>query len=331
MSDRAIVSGASAAYQAARSGAMVVERTDRAQLRAHGRDPARMIQGLITNDIESADATRAVYAAMLTPKGRMVADMRLLRNADGSVLIDLDRAALAGMLEHVKKYVPPMFARFEAHEPPHAVIGVYGPGAAAVVRSSMSLDVAADAEELTVARSNDVFSIATREAGVPGFDLFLPRERTSSALEELVGAGALAGDEETLELLRIEAGRPRWGAELDPGRIPLEANLRDRAISTSKGCYTGQEVIIRILHRGHVNWHLRGVLLGAAAPPAAGAELATPEGRVVARVTSAARSPTLGQTIALAYVRREIEAGTQLRLPDGALATVVELPFTEGS
>ena len=317
-----------AAYDAARASAIVVLRDDRTQLRAHGRDPVRMIQGLITNDIEGADATRAVYAAMLSPKGRMVADMRIVRHDDGSILLDLDRAALDALMTHVKKYVPPMFARFEPHEPELAVIGVYGPSAALVTRAALSLPISAEMEEYDVARGDGAFAIASREAGVSGVDVFLPADRARAALEALADAGAVRGDADTLELLRIEAGRPRWGTELDENRIPLEANLLDRAISTSKGCYTGQEVIIRILHRGHVNWHLRGLLLGDAAIPAPGTELThAPGDKVVARVTSAARSPMLGQAIALAYVRREVEPGTRLRLPDGSQATMADLPF----
>lgn len=328
MSDAAVMQGP-LAYDAARAGAIVVARDDRVQLRAHGRDPARMVQGLITNDLDSADATRALYAAMLTPKGRMVADMRIVRNDDGSLLLDLDRHALDALLAHVKKYVPPMFARFEMLEPARALVGVYGPRAAAIVRSVTPLDVKDYAAEYAVARTDDALAIATREAGVPGFDLLVPAERAAALRTALLDAGAVAADTETVELLRIEAGRPRWGAELDENRIPLEANLRERAISTSKGCYTGQEVIIRILHRGHVNWQLRGLLLGQAAPPPAGTELSAQDagGKTVARVTSSVRSPLLGETIALAYVRREVEPGSALRLSDGAPATVVELPF----
>lgn len=331
-----------AAYDAARRRAIVVTRDDRAQLRAHGRDPVRMLQGLITNDLEKAPAERAVYAAMLTPKGRMVADMRLVRQADGSVLLDLDRAAVDDVLAHTKKYVPPMFARFEQVDPPLRVLGVYGPEAFDIVRAATSIELAGDGDptrvddDIVFRGRDDQFAITSRQAGVPGVDVFVPAETTSALHDALVDAGAAPADAATFELLRIEAGWPRWGAELDPDRIPLEAGLLERAISTTKGCYTGQEVIVRILHRGHVNWQLRGLLFGEADPPPAGAELvAETGGKTVARVTSAARSPALGQTVALAYVRREIETGATLHTGDnaaprpigGTTATVVDLPF----
>ena len=315
-------------YAAARASAIVLERTDRVQLRAHGRDPVKMIQGLISNDIENAAPDRAVYASMLTPKGRMIADLRVLRQPDGSLLLDLDGAALEGTRAHLKKFVPPLFAKFETPVPALRVLGVYGPQAHALVRAAAQLDVPDDAPEDLVLRGTELFGLTTREAGVTGIDLFVDGARADALHDAIVAAGATPSSLTTLDLLRIEAGRPRWGAELDAERIPLEAGLLERAISTGKGCYTGQEVIIRILHRGHVNWHLRGLLLGDAPAPPAGTELAAETGgKAIARVTSTAQSPALAQTIALAYVRREVQPGSEIRLPDGAPARVVELPF----
>ncbi|HUF13211.1 MAG TPA: glycine cleavage T C-terminal barrel domain-containing protein [Longimicrobiales bacterium] len=321
-----------AEYTVARSGAALVERDDRVQLRAHGRDPVRMIQGLITNDLEGATIGRAVYASLLTPKGRMIADLRAIRQPDGSVLLDLDAGALEGTLAHLKKMVPPLFARFETPAPPLRVLGVYGPAAASVLRDALDVQVDDDEPEdravRGVAHGADFLLVATREAGVSGFDVFVAAEDAAAVGAALRDAGARPASAATLDVLRIEAGRPRWGAELDADRIPLEAGLLERGISTTKGCYTGQEVIVRILHRGHVNWQLRGLLLGAAPAPARGTELALDEGgKTVARITSATASPALGQTVALAYVRREIEPGTALRMQDGTAARVVALPF----
>lgn len=321
-----------AEYTAARTGAIVIERDDRVQLRAHGRDPVRMIQGLITNDLAGAPDDRAVYASLLTPKGRMIADLRALRQPDGSVLLDLDAGALEGTRAHLKKMVPPLFARFDEPAPRLVTIGVYGPDAAPVLRAALGIDVAADAAEDRVLRAEldgtPALVMATRYGGVEGFDLFVEAGRAPALRAALIGAGAKPAGATTLEVLRIEAGRPRWGAELSEERIPLEAGLLERAISTTKGCYTGQEVIIRILHRGHVNWMLRGLLLGDAPAPAPGTELAVETGgKPVARVTSASASPALGQMVALAYARREVQPGAVLRLPTGAEARVVELPF----
>ncbi|HET9984071.1 MAG TPA: glycine cleavage T C-terminal barrel domain-containing protein [Longimicrobiales bacterium] len=319
-------------YEAARTGAVVADRAERVFLRAYGRDPVRMLQGLITNDLAGAPEGRGVYAAFLTPKGRMIADAWLFRVAGGEALLELDAAAAPGLREHLKRSVPPLFARFE--EAPLAALGVYGPRAAEVVRAVLGAVPPGDAAEgESVAGTwggaewRIVRSLETGEPG--GYELIGAAESAPGVREALVAAGARPAGPGTLEVLRIEAGRPRWGAELDETVLPLEAGLKERAISTTKGCYTGQEVVIRILHRGHVNRHLRGVLLGDAPAPARGAPLVRPaDGKVVGTVTAACASPRLGQTIALAYVRREVEPGGAVRVGvDGDEGRVVEPPF----
>ena len=169
----------------------------------------------------------------------------------------------------------------------------------------------------------------TDYAGPGGWDLILDDVNATRVLERLAAAGVRQAGRETLVVLSIEAASPRWGAELTEEVIPLEAGLRARAISETKGCYTGQEVIIRILHRGHVNRLLRGILLGDNAPPAAGTELVRPgETKAVARITSSCASPRYGETIGLGYVRREIEPPAELLLAGSDnRVRVVALPF----
>ncbi|MEO5509142.1 MAG: glycine cleavage T C-terminal barrel domain-containing protein [Longimicrobiales bacterium] len=313
--------------------ASVLRRTDRALLRVYGRDPVRIVQGIITNDIANAPADRAVYAALLTPKGRMVADVRVVRRG-ADLLLDVPASALDALLALFKRTVPPLFARFEDVTANHAMIGVYGPDALrAVVAVLGSLPVLAGTDGFAAVEHDGgtVEVLTTNDTGSGDVDLIVPVEISSSIEDALHAAGATHIDASTLDVLRIEAGTPRWGAELDETTIPLEAGLQSRAISTGKGCYTGQEVIIRILHRGHVNWQLRGFLLGDAPAPSAGATLTrSGETKTVARITSAAVSPRYAQTIALGYARREIEPGTVLQLADGGTATVIHLPFGEG-
>lgn len=298
-------------YEVLGSGAGVLARDDRAVLRVGGRDPVRMLHGLITNDLAGAAEGDVVYAAFLTPKGRMVADARVVRRG-GEALVETAAAAEAALRAHLRKYVPPLFARVE-EQSGLAVLGVYGPRAGDVLAAV--LDALGDA-------------VALPALDVPaGTDLVVHAAALDTVREGLLAAGALPVSREALEVRRIEAGLPRWGAELDETVIPLEAGLKERAISTTKGCYTGQEVIVRILHRGHVNRHLRGLLLGDVAPPAPGTSLTLPgSDRSVGAVTSACASPALGETIALAYVRREVEAGARVRAGEGE-GLLVELPF----
>lgn len=327
-----------AEYRAARESAAVADRADRARFRLWGKDPAKMVHGLITNDLLKAEPGQGVYAAMLTPKGRMLADLRVFRRADGEVLVDVAREALEGVREHFRKMVPPMFARWAEATDDVAQVGVYGPRAREVLTAVLGTEVPALAEDAFAEpdfRGATLLVAATREAGLEeGFDVFVPAAQAGELWTALRDAGARPAGFGALETLRIEAGRPRYGIDLTEETIPTEAyesaGLMERAISFNKGCYTGQEVIVRIAHRGHVNRHLRGLRLGEASAPAPRTPLVHPEtGKEVGWATSAAFSPLLGETIALGYVRREVEPGAQVRVgsAEGASAAVTDLPF----
>lgn len=317
-------------YAAATASAALADRPDRAFLRMYGRDPLKMIQGLVSNDVAGAPEGRAVYATLLTPKGRMVTDMRVFRRAD-DLLLDVPAGALDGTTATLKKYVPPLFARFEVLED-MAMVGLYGPAAHDTVTDLFDDVPPADAPNhaWTATTYEDAPTIIVRSgylAPLPGYEVI----SSSAALRALRASPSIRSlRPRELDALRIEAGTPQWGSELDETTIPLEANLREAAISETKGCYTGQEVIIRILHRGHVNRHLRGLRLGAVEPPAPGTPLfRADDGKNVGALTSATASPRLGETIALGYVRREIEPPGTVRLgaTDGPDVTVVALPF----
>ncbi|HEX8691923.1 MAG TPA: glycine cleavage T C-terminal barrel domain-containing protein [Longimicrobium sp.] len=329
-------------YRAVREAAGVAERSDRARIRLWGKDPVRMIQGLVTNDLANSPPGQGVYAAMLTPKGRTIAELRAFRRELASgveVLLDLPREALEGVREHFRKFIPPMFARWADVSDALPAVGVHGPRARAIVSAVLGVEPPGEEDAHVEAELGGapVLVAATRYVGgEEGFDLFVPAEAAAGAWTALVEAGARPVGLGAVETLRIEAGRPRYGADLTEEVIPTEAfeesGLLGRAISFTKGCYTGQEVIVRIAHRGHVNKHLRGLLLGDAPAPAPGAKLFNPEnGREVGWVTSAAVSPLLGQTVALGYVRREVPPGAAVRVgsAEGAEAVVARLPFAK--
>jgi tRNA-modifying protein YgfZ len=311
-------------YEAARTAAVVIERDDRAFLRVHGRDPVKMVQGLITNDLVKAPVDHAVYAGLLTPKGKLVGEVRALRRGE-EVLIETAATAQEPVVAHFKKFIPPLFARFETTDR-YSPLGVYGPTSRQLVAELLGIEPPSGEDD--IAEQNGLIAIRTNYVGEDGWDLIVEGD-PSSVRDRLIQLGAQPAGQATLDVLRIEAGSPRWDAELDENVIPLEAGLRSRMISETKGCYTGQEVIIRILHRGHVNRHLRGLLLGDAPSPAPGTELLLPgDQRAMGRITSVCASPRFAQTIGLGYVRREVTLPGQLVLPGGAPVTVVELPFT---
>ncbi len=324
-----------AEYQAARTVCIVVIRSDRAFVRVSGRDPVRMVNGLLTNDVAGLAAGQANRSALLTPRGRMLAEIRTIRRAN-DLLLETDAAARANVLDTIRKYVPPLFARGEDASAAISVIGVYGPAAGSTVASALDARAVASPQATAPAGAGDtiaerdISAIDTDYAGVPGIDLIVPAQDADPMVRALVECGATTAGAATLEILRIEAGQPRWGADLDETVIPLEAGLKDALISTTKGCYTGQEVIIRILHRGHVNRHLRGMVLANGPVPERGTKLfRESDARAMGEVTSAGASPRMRAVIALGYVRREIEPGALMRVgePGGPQARIVTLPF----
>jgi tRNA-modifying protein YgfZ len=333
-------------YTAVRSAVGIVDRSDQAQIRLWGRDPVRMVQGLITNDLAGAPPGRGVYAAMLSAKGRTLAELRAFRRetAGPEVLLDLPREALAGTTEHLKKFVPPLFARWADVSEEMGCIGVYGPHARELLRrlgAGLDEPIAEDAFAEVVIEGAPLLLVGTRYAGLEeGYDLLAAAAAMPALWDALLARGAELGAHavglDTLQTLRVEAGRPRYGWELTEEVIPTEAlestGLMERAISFSKGCYTGQEVIVRIAHRGHVNRHLRGLLLGELTPPPPRTPLHHREsGKQVGWTASATRSPLLAEVIALGYVRREIAPGDAVRLgaPDGPEVRVTVLPFSQ--
>jgi folate-binding protein YgfZ len=327
---------AGAGYVEAGESAAWIERADRALVRMHGRDPLRMIQGLVTNDVAGAPPGRAVYAALLTPKGKMLADLRVFRRP-GEVLLECAAGARGNVTDTLRKFVPPLFARFEPVED-RGVLGLYGPTARAVLARALGVQPASDTLEHATFEGTldggEAVVARTLYAGVDGWDIIASVDTIAALRTWLEERDIARLDADALDVLRIEAGRPRWGAELTEEVIPLEAGLRAHMISETKGCYTGQEVIVRILHRGHVNWHLRGMVLGDTAPPAPGTPLLHAEdGRKVGRITSACASPARGQTIGLGYARRELMLPASLRIGQvsGPEAIVVELPFVPTS
>ncbi len=324
----------STGYGALRSGAGLVDRSSAARILVTGSDRRSYLQGLLTNDIEALTPGTGCYAALLTAQGRMISDMRVLEMGD-AVLLDVP-AELAGRIAaHLDRFVFSEDVQVKDVTDARAEIGIYGPAAAGIV--TRVLTPAREVEEMPLFASTDgsfdgsvLTIVRSDEAGVAGYDVIVDRINARAITDALGAAGAVAVDASSAETARIEAGRPRFGVDMDADTIPLEAGIEDRAISRTKGCYVGQEVIVRVLDRGHgrVARRLVGLSFGALdVPPAPGAKVLA-GGREIGRVTSAAHSPTLGHAIALAYAHRDFTTpGTAVTLESGVAATVSALPF----
>ena len=303
-----------------RQSAGLVDTPGRGALRVTGPERASYLHGMLTNDVEGLSVGRWTYATACTAKGAMVADCRVLARAD-ELWLDTEPAYGERLLGHLSRFLVSEDAELHAAPGERGVLVLVGPAAARV----------ATAAGLPVPDGNAVaegpggtWVLQHGLYGVPAVEVFVPGSEKEALRQRLSSAGVPELPLSALEALRVEAGLPRMGTDMDEATIPLEANLQ-RGLHYQKGCYLGQEVIARATFRGQVNKRLSGLRFGGALP-APGAELRKGE-KAVGRVTSAVHSPRLG-AIGLGYVHRLfLEPGTELELPDGSRATVGPLPF----
>ena len=334
-------------YRAARAHGAIVNRSDRALIGLEGPDRVSFLHSLLSNDIEHLAPGTGCYATYLTQQGRMIADMRVL-NAGHDILLDVPRATQSTLLARFDRSLFSEDVRLANRSNVWTSFGVHGPGAASLLSGALAAGAktahdSAPAEPMAAWREyqnreyvlNGTRMIVIRddELGVPGYDLWLDAAHASSFRASLLTSGAPEMNDETIETLRVEAGRPRWGVDMNEDTIPLEAGIEHRAISFDKGCYVGQEVIVRILHRGHGRVARRLVGLTASADSnLARGDVIQSDSRDVGHVTSAALSPDIGR-IALGYVQRDFVApGTRVSIVHGSHtspAVVAELPFVK--
>lgn len=311
-------------YRAATEGCGVVGRGDRRLLRIHGRAPRRMLHGILTNRIPeppAGGAGEAVYGAILTPKGRMVADLTTLWLGAGEgegLGLDVATGGHAAAMGHFNRFLPPRFARVDDLSDETGLLTLLGPGAERAAADAFGAAPAEGYALLDGGPAKGGLLVVRGVEQAPSWDVWAPAARLAECWRRTEDAGAAPVGWAVWDTLRIEAGLPAFGVDMNETTIPVEAGLLDRAFDHDKGCYTGQEVIVRIRHRGRVNWHLRALRFGDAAP-AAGAQLFEAGGtKVRGRVTSVAQSPRFGQAIGLGYVRREVEPPATLRLGSGS-------------
>ncbi len=306
-------------YDVVTQEAGLIDRSERGKLALSGREAAEFLQGQVTNDVEALAPGQGCYAALLTPKGKMLADLRILRT-DEELLLDTERASLQGLFNTLRRAMIGFQAELHKRTLERGLLTLAGPRSAELI----------GAPDIRAAPEHD--HRRTELSGIParairtelGIDLLVDSARTEELRAALIEAGAIPVAEDAIECVRIELGRPRFGLDLDETVIPQEAGLNERAVSFTKGCYVGQETVARLHYRGKPNRHLRGLRLTT--PEPTGAPLRQ-GGREVGRLGSVAVSPRLGP-IGLALVRREVELGATVSLGEaGTEAEVVALPF----
>jgi folate-binding protein YgfZ len=297
-------------YQSVREGGagLIDLSASRSRIRVTGSEAVRFLNGLITNDMNAVVEDRWLPAVFPNVQGRLIGAVRIVGEKEGGFLIDTENASHEAVLKTISRFTLAGDFRVADVTSEVALLTVQGRG------SSQLID--------------DLPVIPATHTGEAGFDLLIDADKSAAITQKLIDAGAQSVSPETFEILRIEAGTARHGVDMDETNVVLEANLDD-AISYTKGCYLGQEIIVRIKHRGHVAKKLTGMKFDN--PVEVGATVVSTEGKEVGRLTSVTYSPKLNSTIALGYVRYEyLPAGTTVKAGD-ITGTVTDLPFIRGS
>jgi folate-binding protein YgfZ len=306
-----------AQYRQLREECGLLDRSERGKLLVGGPEAAEYLQGQLTNDVEALEPGDGQYAALLDRKGHMQADMRVLRPNPNEVWLDTEPEALAAAGRHLQMYSVGRDVKVADVSAERAILSLIGPRSVEIAGTAA---LPANACEETA-----VAGVKCLVAGTSvGIDLIVAVDQAERLRGTLLEAGAVAVAAEAVEILRIEAGTPRFGAEMGAETMPAEAGIVEDAVSFTKGCYIGQETVARLHYKGKPNRHLRGLRLSTPSEPGAALRLGDKE---VGRLGGSAVSPAFGP-IGLAILRREAEPGAELAVgEDGVTARVVDVPF----
>jgi folate-binding protein YgfZ len=323
-------------YAAVREGgAGLIDLSARGRLLVSGSEAAQFLNGLITNDMKTLEVNSWMPAAFANVQGRLLAAVRVIHRDDGFV-IDTENATgetVAKLLErftfagdfHLKDLADVIELSIQGKSAAEMLGRVLGEDLSSLSRNAVAR-VGWQNEQITIIRST--------HTAEDGFDLFLARAAGESLRDALLAAGAQPVPDEVFEILRIESGLARYGVDMDESNVVTETNLEE-AVSFTKGCYLGQEIIVRIKHRGHVAKKLTGIIFEKHATIESGAKILSADEKEIGRVTSSAFSPYLDRTIALGYLKYDyLEPGTRVKVVTGDKenpANVSGLPFVRGS
>jgi folate-binding protein YgfZ len=329
---------ASQEYSAVRDGgAGVIDLSSRGRLLVSGSEAVMFLNGLITNDMKTLAVNSWMPAVFPNVQGRLLAAVRIIHREDG-FLIDTENATLETVAKLLQRFTLAGDFRVTDVTKETSVFSVQGGKAAEIMGDALSETVAnVERQKMFTAQlenDSNVSIIRATHTAEDGFDLFVNVSNAQNLWDLLTKAGAQPVGADASETLRIEAGIPRYGVDMDETNVVTETNL-DEAVSFTKGCYIGQEIIARIKYRGHVAKKLTGVILEGKVSLETNAKILASDNKEIGRVTSLAFSPRLKRTIALGYVKYDYLApGTGVKVVSAEKelpATVAELPFIRGS
>lgn len=328
-----------AEHASLRNSVGVIDLSFRGRLCLLGADRQNFLNGQVTNNVKDLKSSQGCYAAVITAKGKMQSDLNIY-NLENEILLDFEPGLSETVKQRLEKYIISEDVQIVDVTPHYGLLSVQGPKSAEVVNN---LDLGFVLPDKMLQFSSvknetlgEIYLMNQPRVGNLGFDLFVPTNSLGAVADKLIAAAKQLGGRacgwNALEVARIEAGIPRFGADMDETNLPTEAGLDSRAVSYTKGCYIGQEVIARIRTYGQVAKALRGLRLAddLKTLPTKGDKLFLGE-KDVGYITSAIASPTFKANIALGYVRREAnKIGTELILrtkDSDSVVKIVELPF----
>ena len=317
-------------YCAVRENAGIFNRSKRGKVRAEGADCLRFLHGMVTNTVESLAENEGNYAAVTSARGQTLLDIWVHRLQD-CIYMETEPGLATTLIETLDRYLIADDVALSDESNIWDIWGVQGPTALELAGRVVGHIPADLPEHHTVVREFEgtpTWVTARSYTGEPGCDLRIAQNRADSLRRALVTAGGTPIGWQVEEILRVEAGIPRYGAEIDESVAPLEAGL-NRAVDFDKGCYIGQEVIAKMHFRGRPRRYLTGLLLSGDTPIYGDIIV---NGKTIGRVTTCVKSLHFNRVIALAIIRRGYhEAGQRVLLDDGSEAEVVNLPFTANS
>ncbi|HZG51893.1 MAG TPA: aminomethyltransferase family protein [Pyrinomonadaceae bacterium] len=335
---------AGAEYEAVRGGegAGLIDLSARARIEVSGAEAVQFLNGLITNDVKTLEAGAWMLAAFPNVQGRLLAHARVARpGGEVSFLLDTEAATHEKVFQTLQRFTLAGDFRVRDATGETAQFSLQGTRAGAIIGSVFGGAFAQagrrqrSAASVSWREGQQVVVLHATHTGEDGYDLVCPAGAAAADLwEALTTAGARPVGFDAFEVLRVEAGEPRHGVDVTDTSVVLEAG-RDEAVSYTKGCYIGQEIIARIHWRGHVAKRLAGLVLEDERDPGAEAKVRTAEGKEIGRVTSHVFSPRLARRIALAILKYDyLQPGTEVSVVAGErqlAARVAELPFVRGS
>lgn len=313
-------------YEVVRNGGagLIDLSAKRGRIRVSGSEATMFLNGLITNDVKNLPENRWMPAVFPTVQGRLIGAVRVIRGSEPAFLIDTEIVSHEAVLKTISKFTLAGDFKVSDLTAETALLTLQGQGAAEILQKVFDPAVSDLPENGVVERAWQnvpVTILRASHTGEDGFDIVIDSSHKAELQNALEAAGAQPIGEDTLEILRVEAGIARFGQDMDETNVVPETNL-DNAVSYTKGCYVGQEIIVRIKHRGHPAKKLTAMRFESDQQIEAGAVIRSTENQEIGRVTSAVISPKRG-SIGLGYVRYEYLAeGTRVVVGDGVEAIV---------